>query len=132
MGSPKLHKRLQAANMTQTRTWLRSTFVEHLHGSGAPSLHPQIYEAATELDDKIRYEAIPETDTFKIQPSPAGSPAGDPARDSAGDHRAVPRQHVQSDHVPEASLRTSRRSWTIAMQPIAPRKEEDQEHKDHD
>ena len=70
----------------------------YFHGSGAGSLKPQIYKAATatELDDKIRYEAIPETDTFKIQPNPTGSPAGDPARDSAGDHREAPRQHVQS------------------------------------
>ena len=53
-------------------------------------LKPQIYEAAKELDDKIRYEAIRETDTFKIQQSPKRSPARDPARDSARDHREEP------------------------------------------
>ena len=52
--------------------------LHYFHGSGAGSLKPQIYEAATatELEDKVRYEAIPETDTFKIQPSPTGVPAG--------------------------------------------------------
>ena len=66
-------------------------FVEHLHGGGTGSLKPQIYEATTELGDKI---------TFRNQPRATGSPAGDPARDSAGELREAPRQHVQSDHLP--------------------------------
>ena len=92
---------------------------------------PQIYEAAKELDDKIKYEAIRETDTFKIQQSHKKSRRRSSKRFRKRPPRST-RQHVQSDHVPEASLRTSRRLWTIAMQPIAPPKEEDQEHEGHD
>ena len=50
----KHHQLLQAANKTQTLARRRSTFVKHLHGTRAGSLKPQIYEATTELDDKIR------------------------------------------------------------------------------
>ena len=54
-------------------------FVEHLHGSGAGSLRPQIYEATTEHGDK---------NTFRNQQGiPTGSPTGDPAGDSAGEPR---------------------------------------------
>ena len=67
--------------------------LNYFHGSGASSLKLQIYETptTTELDDKIKYESIPGTDTFNIQLHPTGSPAGDPTRDSAGYHRESPR-----------------------------------------
>ena len=57
---------------TQTLTRRQNKFVEHLHGSGAGSLRPQIYEATTELGDK---------NSFRNQPRATGSPAGDSARD---------------------------------------------------
>ena len=76
----------QKHHKTQTLTRRRNKFVEPLHGSGAGSLRPQIYEATTELGDK---------NTFGNQPRATGSPAGDPARDSAGELREASRQHVQ-------------------------------------
>ena len=35
-----------------------TTRLKHLHGSGAGSLKPQIYDATTELDDKIRLSVL--------------------------------------------------------------------------
>ena len=72
-----------------------TTRLTHLHGSGAGSLRPQIYEATTELDDKIRLRVFPRSRNVQ---EPTGSPAGDPARDSAGELREAPLPHVQSDH----------------------------------
>ena len=86
-GRPRVAQR---HHKTETLTRRRNKFVEHLHGSGAGSLRPRIYEATTELGDK---------NTFRHQPRVTRSPAGDPARDSALELREAPRQNVQSDHL---------------------------------
>ena len=59
-------------------------------------MKPQIYDATTELDDKIKLRVFPKSRNVQ---EPKGIPAGDPARDSAGELREAPRQHVQSDHL---------------------------------
>ena len=94
------HKRLQAANKRHTLARRRSTLVNHLHGSGARSLKPQIYDATIELDDKIRLRVFFRSRNVQEPTgSPTGSLAGDPERDSAGELQDAPRQHVQSDHL---------------------------------
>ena len=62
------------------------------------SLKPQIYDATTELDDKIKLRVF--TRSRNVQ-QPTGTPAGDPATDSAGE---APRQHVQSDHLHQKQI----------------------------
>ena len=93
------HKRLQAANKTHTLARRRSTFVSHFHGRGAVSLKTEIYDATTELDDKISLRVFSRSPNVQEPTgSPTGSPAGDPERGSAGELQEAPRQHVQSDH----------------------------------
>ena len=84
VGSPKA---------PQSTTTVR---LKHLHGSGAGSLKPQIYDATTELDDKIRLRVFPRSRNVQEPTgSLTGSPAGYLERDSAGELREAPRQHVQ-------------------------------------
>ena len=52
VGSPQIHKRLQAANKTQTLTWLRSRFVE------TADLRSQY--ATTEVGDKNTFTSPPQ------------------------------------------------------------------------
>ena len=66
----------------------------YLRGSGAGSLRPQIYEGATELDDKIRLRVFPRS--RNVQES---------TRRPAGELREAPR-HVQSDRLHQKQIPT--------------------------
>ena len=70
--TPTVHQRRKDGNpwvaQNFTRDYKPPTRLKHLQGTGADSLKPQIYEAATELGDKIRYGDRPETETFRTQP----------------------------------------------------------------
>ena len=52
-----------------------TTRLKHLHGSGAGSLRPQIYEVTTELDDKVRLRVFRRSRNVQ---EPTGSPTGSP------------------------------------------------------
>ena len=95
-------------------------------------MRPQIYEATTGLGGK---------NTFRNQQEvPQEVPQEIPQEISQEIPQEIPQENSEKhpDHTfkvityPKASVRTSRILWTSAMQPIAPRKEEDQEHEDHD
>ena len=113
--APMHHNRRQTANKTHTPTRRRSTFVNHVHGSGACSLRPHISEATTEPDDKIRLRVFPRSRHVQEPTgSPTGSPAGNPERDSARELREAPRQHVQSGHLHQKRI-SGRWTWWISL-----------------
>ena len=91
VGSLKLHKRLQAANKTQTLTWWRRRFVE--------SADVRCSDGAWRQDQVTSLSQRPTRSRPNREPQrdvdPTGNPAGDPARDSAGELRECDDDHQQ-------------------------------------
>ena len=111
---PTVHQRRQrrvavGSPKSTTGDYNQPTRLNYYHGGGGGSLEPQIYDAETEVDVKIRYESTQETEAPKDQPSPTGSPTGSPAEIPHENNEKHPDHMFKVITHPEAIFRTSRR-----------------------